>query len=66
MASCWLDNQEGEITMSTPNEDTNIVESPIFEPFPEPNTMPSGWDLSGLTPDPVPAPADLADDMPEN
>jgi hypothetical protein len=57
-----LDNQEGEITMSTPNEDTNVSETPIFEPFPEPNTMPSGWDLSGLTPDPVPAPATSATD----
>jgi hypothetical protein len=57
-----LDNQEGEITMSTPNEDTNVSETPIFEPFPEPNTMPSGWDLSGLTPDPLPASADQASD----
>jgi hypothetical protein len=51
--------------MSTPTENTNVSETPIFDPFPEPQTMPSGWDLSGLTPDPVPAPADLADDMPE-
>jgi hypothetical protein len=43
--------------MSTPNEDTNVSETPIFHPFPEPSTMPSGWDLSGLTPDPEPAPA---------
>ena len=41
--------------MSTPTENTNVSETPIFEPFPEPQTMPSGWDLSGLTPDPVPA-----------
>ena len=43
--------------MSTPNEDTNVVQNPIFDPFPEPQTMPSGWDLSGLTPDSQPAPA---------
>ncbi len=51
--------------MSTPNEDTTVAETPIFDPFPEPNTMPSGWDLSRLTPEPQPAPADPADDVPE-
>jgi hypothetical protein len=68
--SCWLDNlpvveyegiettytQKGEITMSTPNENPNVPEAPIFDPFPETNTMPSGWDLSGLASDPAPAP----------
>ena len=43
--------------MSTPNENPNVSETPIFDPFPEPQTMPCGWDLSGLTPDPAPAPA---------
>jgi hypothetical protein len=52
--------------MSTPDENTNASESPIFHPFPEPSTMPSGWDLSGLTPDPQPAPAAPADDAPED
>ena len=42
---------------TTPNENPNASENPIFEPFPEPQTMPSGWDLSGLTPAPEPAPA---------
>jgi hypothetical protein len=42
--------------MSTPTENPNVSEPPIFDPFPEPNTMPSGWDLSGLTLAPVPAP----------
>jgi len=41
--------------MSTPTENPNVSETPIFDPFPEPNTMPSGWDLSGLTPEPTPA-----------
>jgi hypothetical protein len=66
MASCWLDNQEGEITMSTSNENTNIVEKPIFEPFPEPSGYPSGWDLSDITPDPLPAPAIPVDDTSED
>jgi hypothetical protein len=48
--------------MSTPNENSNVSESPIFHPFPEPSTMPSGWDLSGLVPDPQPAPAETAND----
>ena len=43
---------------TTPNEDTNVSETPIFEPFPEPQTMPSGWDLSELAPDPQTAPAE--------
>ncbi len=41
--------------MSTPTENLNVSEAPIFEPFPEPNTMPSGWDLSGLISKPEPA-----------
>jgi hypothetical protein len=52
--------------MSTPNETPNVSETPIFDPFPEPNTMPSGWDLSGLTPDPEPASATPVDDTPES
>ena len=34
--------------MTTPKEKIESVQVPIFDPFPEPNTMPSGWDLSGL------------------
>ncbi len=52
--------------MSTPNETTTESETPIFQPFPEPNTMPSGWDLSGLTPDPEPSPADAAGEAAED
>ena len=43
--------------MSTPTENTNVSETPIFDPFPEPSGYPSGWDISGLTPPPAPAPA---------
>jgi hypothetical protein len=43
--------------MSTPNENPNVSKTPIFHPFPEPSTMPAGWDLSGLVPEPVPASA---------
>ncbi len=41
--------------MSTSTEDTNVSETPIFDPFPEPSSYPSGWDLSGLVPEPTPA-----------
>jgi hypothetical protein len=51
--------------MSTPNENPNVSETPIFDPFPETNTMPSGWDLSGLAPDPTPATAAQVDDTPD-
>ena len=40
--------------MSRPNEETNTTPEPIFDPFPEPQTMPSGWDLSVFIPDPGP------------
>jgi hypothetical protein len=56
---------QGEIIMSTPNEDTTVSEAPIFDPFPEPNTMPSGWDLSGLAPDPTPTSTAPAEDNSE-
>lgn len=52
--------------MSTPNENPNVSETPIFDPFPEPQTMPSGWDLSGLTPDPEHVPVTRVDDTPES
>jgi len=42
--------------MSTPTENTNVSENPIFDPFPEPSGYPSGWDISELTPAPAPAP----------
>jgi hypothetical protein len=58
--------QKGETTMSTPNENTNVSEAPIFDPFPEPNTMPSGWDLSGLTPEPTPASAETVTEATED
>jgi hypothetical protein len=30
------------------NMDKESAQSPIFDPFPEPQTMPKGWDVSGL------------------
>ena len=39
------------------NEEKKVPEPPIFEPFPKPNTMPDGWDLSALVSAPVPVSA---------
>jgi hypothetical protein len=52
--------------MSTPTENPNVSETPIFDPFPETNTMPSGWDLSGLTPTPLPASPEAAAELTED
>lgn len=35
--------------MNTHNEDENVIGNSAYNPFPEPQTIPSGWDLSGLT-----------------
>jgi hypothetical protein len=34
--------------MSTQNEDQDFVQSDWFDPFPEPHTIPAGWDISGF------------------
>ena len=34
--------------MNTPHEETNAVENSAYNPFPEPQTIPAGWDLSGM------------------
>jgi len=48
--------------MSTSTEDANAVHEPLFDPFPEPKTIPSGWNLSALVSDPVPATASQVPD----
>ena len=34
--------------MTNQDEDRDVFQSHCFDPFPEPQTIPSGWDLSGL------------------
>ncbi len=34
--------------MTTQNEDQNLVQTDWFDPFPEPHTIPAGWDTSGF------------------
>ena len=43
--------------MTTQNEDQEPVQTDWLDPFPEPHTISSGWDFSGLFPAP---PADSA------
>jgi hypothetical protein len=49
--------------MNTPNEDRDVFQSEYFDPFPQPQTIPSGWDLSGLFPTPATEPLESADDL---
>ena len=41
--------------MTTQDEDRDIVQNSAYNPFPEPQTIPSGWDTSGFfsAPEPV-------------
>ncbi|MBI5702927.1 MAG: hypothetical protein ACOYYF_10220 [Chloroflexota bacterium] len=34
--------------MNTQNEHLDAVQSHCFDPFPEPQTIPSGWDVSAF------------------
>jgi len=38
--------------MTTQNEEKDFVQADWLDPFPEPHTIPSGWDFSGLFPAP--------------
>lgn len=52
--------------MTTQDEDQDIVYSSAYNPFPEPQTIPSGWDTSGFFSTPEPASAQAADDSAES
>ena len=39
--------------MTTQDEDRDVFQSHCFDPFPEPRTIPSGWDTSTLLSTPV-------------
>lgn len=45
-----------------PQEQFEIFPSPVFDPFPEPQTMPKGWDLSEL----APSPSRFTESQPDN
>ena len=38
--------------MFVASEDQELAPLDWFDPFPEPRTIPSGWDLGGLFPEP--------------
>jgi hypothetical protein len=48
--------------MTTQNEERDVFQTHCFDPFPEPQTIPAGWDMSALLPAPEPAPGAEADD----
>ena len=48
--------------MNTQDENRDIVQPSAYNPFPEPQTIPSGWDTSGFFSEPEPF--DLAQGRP--
>ena len=52
--------------MNTQEENRDNVQSQYFDPFPEPQTIPSGWDTSGFLTTPEPAPLTESDDSVES
>ena len=55
---------EKENDMNTPNEDRDF--NSAYNPFPEPQTIPSGWDYSALTSTPQTDSVDQEDDFAES
>ena len=52
--------------MNTQDDNRDIFQSPCFDPFPQPQTIPAGWDLSGLFPAPQAASDPQAEDISES
>ncbi len=40
--------------MNTPDADREVLQPSAYNPFPEPQTIPSGWDISGFFSTPQP------------
>ena len=51
--------------MNTQDENQDTVQSTAYNAFPEPQTIPSGWDTSGFVVTPQPVSAEQADDLDE-
>ena len=51
--------------MSTQDEKQDTVQSAAYNPFPEPQTIPSGWDTSTFFSSPQPASTEQVDDSAE-
>jgi hypothetical protein len=52
--------------MTTHNEERDVFNSHCFDPFPEPQTIPTGWDMSAYLSDPKSSVALEADDSAES
>jgi hypothetical protein len=52
--------------MNTQDENQDIVYSSAYNPFPEPQTIPSGWDTSVFSSAPQPDSASEAEDVAES
>jgi hypothetical protein len=51
--------------MTTQDENRENIHTPAYNPFPEPQTIPSGWDTSGFFSAPEPVLADAENDSTE-
>jgi hypothetical protein len=52
--------------MNIQNENQKTVETAAYNPFPEPQTIPSGWDISVFASPSQTAPAEKNDTLSEN
>jgi hypothetical protein len=52
--------------MSTQDENREVPHIAAFDPFPKPNTIPSGWDVSTFFAAPLVAPVTEEEDSTEN
>jgi len=48
------------------NNDQDTVQSQYYDPFPEPQTIPAGWDTSAILSAPKTAPVQQPEDSTEN
>jgi hypothetical protein len=52
--------------MNTQDDNRDVFQSQNFDPFPQPQTIPAGWDLSGLFPAPQSDSDQQTENAPEN
>jgi hypothetical protein len=52
--------------MNTQDEDQDAVHTSAYNPFPEPQTIPSGWDTSAFFAAPEPASDQQVDELAES
>jgi hypothetical protein len=52
--------------MTTHNEERDVFQTHCFNPFPEPQTIPAGWDTSAILSAPTAASAQEAEDDTES